>query len=99
MPQTAMLFHPRQCSGPEMLPLSCPYCNPNYRIKDSLKRALDVWASEMSGVRVLERWRAREISGNVVAERAMKVSIQAIEEKKDVDFLALMSGAGVLSKA
>lgn len=55
----------------------------------------------MSGVRVLERWRAREMSGNVVAERTMKVSIQAIEEEKDVDFLAstLMSEDGLLSKA
>lgn len=53
------------------------------------------------GVRVLEGWRAGEMSGNVVAERTMKVSVEAIEEKNDVDFLTstLMSGDDVLSKA
>lgn len=73
-----------QCSGLEMLPMSCPLCNPNYRNKDQLKRALDTWLSEMSGIRVLEGWRAGEMSRNMVAEKTMvmKVSTQAIEEKK-----------------
>ena len=40
-------------------------------------------------LRVLERWRAREMSGNVLAERTTKVSIQAIEEKKRCRFPCL----------
>lgn len=48
---------------------------------------MDAWASEMSEGRVLEGWRAGQMSRNVVPGRTMdvKASTWAFEERKDTD--------------
>lgn len=70
MPLAATLSHPRMGQSVGNTCLELPLLKHKLQNKkDSLKRALDAWASEMSEGRDLEGWRAGEMSGNVVPGR------------------------------